>query len=188
MRAVPPPVVTTSSVVSECILPPRMLAAQSTFKLGHISALPSLGSCSFRMKAECPEGKSHYILALIATGAEANLLRRGLFPRHLMRVSPKPLALITANGARMGGGVCEITLGLCFHPSREGEWCTEATFHEADIQVDAILSYSWIKKVQLEVFPHLESLARLSTEGNNEILFMDNWPAAVPDEVEDDDP
>ena len=32
-------------------------------------------------------------------------------------------------------------------------------FHDADIQVDAILSYPWLEEKYLGVYPHMESLA-----------------------------
>ena len=41
------------------------------------------------------------------------------------------------------------------------EWSTQGIFHEANIQVDAILSYPWLKDRFLGVFPHLEALAIL---------------------------
>ncbi len=40
---------------------------------------------------------------------------------------------------------------------------TIATFHEADIQVEAILSYPWMEEARVGVFPHLEALARYSS-------------------------
>ena len=39
------------------------------------------------------------------------------------------------------------------------EWCTKASFYEADIQVDAILGYPWLAERELGVFPHLKALA-----------------------------
>jgi hypothetical protein len=66
----------------------------------------------------------------------------------------------------MGGGQLEVAMTLTFGAkSLEGdtlpEWSTQGTFHEADIQVDAILSYPWLKERFLGVFPHLEALAIL---------------------------
>ena len=99
------------------------------------------------------------------TGAETNLIGKDLMP-HLMKASPDPLALITADGTRMRGGSKEVTLQLCFHTNRPNQpsrmkWCTKGTFHDAEIQVDAILSYPLLEKAQLGVFPHLESPVRL---------------------------
>ena len=69
----------------------------------------------------------------------------------------------------MAGGDREVTLSLIFgakrHREKGGtrrEWRTTATFHEADIQVDAILSHPWLEEKKLGVFPHLRSLAHLS--------------------------
>ena len=41
------------------------------------------------------------------------------------------------------------------------DWSTVGVFFDADIQVDAILSYPWLRQQYLGVFPHLEALAKL---------------------------
>jgi hypothetical protein len=66
----------------------------------------------------------------------------------------------------MEGGQMDVAMTLTFGArSLEGEtlpeWSTQGTFHEANIQVDAILSYPWLKDRFLGVFPHLEALAIL---------------------------
>ena len=57
---------------------------------------------------------------------------------------------------------------MFFHPSANAkgvyEWCTRATFIEADIEVQAILSYPWLEKAKIGVFPHLDSLAWISNK------------------------
>ena len=53
----------------------------------------------------------------------------------------------------------EVKFDLLFGVSQSGvdlgEWRASATFHDADIQVDAILSYPWLKKKQIGIFPTL---------------------------------
>ena len=55
-----------------------------------------------------------------------------------------------------------MTLQLTFSGGVEGRrsWSVGATFHDADLRVDAILGLPWLRKCQLGVFPHLEALAR----------------------------
>jgi len=77
------------------------------------------------------------------TGAEFNLVRKGLLAPSEFKPSRTPLSLVTADGTKMEGGAMEVTLKLCFAlpPNEENkvEWCTQGTFHDADLQVDAIL-------------------------------------------------
>ena len=40
------------------------------------------------------------------------------------------------------------------------EWTVLSTFHDADLQVDAIIGLPWLRERQLGVFPHEEALAR----------------------------
>ena len=56
-------------------------------------------------------------------------------------------------------------------------WCTSATFHEADIEVDLILGYPWLEKTKLGVFPHLEALAHMGG-GVDTIQFLGSWREA----------
>jgi len=118
--------------------------------------------------AEHPSGRTVTMHVLVDTGAEANLIRKGLMP-DLMVPSTRPLALYTADGSRMDGGRREVNLALVFGArkwrERKGpawDWRATASFHEADIQVDAILSHPWLVSKRLGVFPHLKSLALLT--------------------------
>ena len=56
------------------------------------------------LKATTSLGREKYIQALIDTGAEANLIRAGLFKKDEMRPSASPLSLRTADGSVMSGG------------------------------------------------------------------------------------
>ena len=40
------------------------------------------------------------------------------------------------------------------------EWDIMATFHDADLQVDAILGLPWLKRWQLGIIPHQEAFVR----------------------------
>jgi hypothetical protein len=118
-----------------------------------------------RVQARGPDGQTHFINALIDTGAEVNLVRRGMLPSTYLLPAPKPLSLVTASGAKMEGGEREATLGLVLR--REGGlgqgegalWTAPASFYEADIHVEAIIGFPWLEENQLGVFPHLRALA-----------------------------
>lgn len=114
------------------------------------------------LKATTSLGRERYIKALVDTGAEANLIRAGLFDSGEMRPSSSPLSLRTADGSVMRGGSQEVTLHLTFQGGMEGakEWSVMAAFHDADLQVDAILGLPWLRQRQLGVIPHLEALVR----------------------------
>ena len=51
--------------------------------------------------------------ALIDTGAEICVLKRGLIPDKYLRPATKPLRLVGANERRLEGGDKEVTLNLC---------------------------------------------------------------------------
>ena len=75
----------------------------------------------------------------------------------------------------MSGGKREAGLTLCFStnkPDYRGQfkWCTSGKFYEAKIQVDLIISYPWLQKKKLGVFPHLEGLVEL--EENEPITIL----------------
>ena len=47
---------------------------------------------------------------------------------------------------------------------KEGKERFEALFHVADIEVDTIISYPWLRSQRIGVFPHLDTLAKLHPE------------------------
>ena len=78
----------------------------------------------------------------------------------------------------MEGGMREVSLKLTFMvdpPSPEmAEWSAIGIFHDADIQVDAILSYPWLEQAKLGVFPHLGALVSLPPLGDP--IHLKGWP------------
>ena len=103
------------------------------------------------------------------TGAQANLIRKVLVSDHLLEDAPERLCLRMANGQRLEGGERIASLTLGFRQILRGEvvpqlsW-HEATFFEADIRVDAILSYPWLVENGLGVFPHLKALSAVESK------------------------
>jgi len=97
----------------------------------------------------------HILSALVDMGAETDLIRKDLLPMGVFAPSKQPISLLTADGTRMEGGAREVSLKLCFMlpPNSEGktEWCTQAVFHDADLQVDGIFSHPWLRNAYLGV-------------------------------------
>ena len=115
--------------------------------------------------------------ALIDTGAEANLVRRGWLSDEELRPARHPLTLITADGTQMAGGDKSFKGGLPLSamlrkfpepaelPKTGGDvesFPVEA--YVADISYDMLLSYEWMAKHRLTIVPHLGCLLRSGTE------------------------
>eukprot|EP00667_Euglena_gracilis_P000113 EG_transcript_113 len=106
---------------------------------------------------------------LIDTGAEANLIRQGLIGDHLMYPAKDPLRFETANGQTLAGGSrcakVKMILQQNWNEEREIE-CVEyeVEFYEANIKVDAILSYPWLAEAKLGIFPHHKALVKDSPD------------------------
>ena len=100
--------------------------------------------------------KAKRLRALIDTGAEICLVRKGLIEPHQLRPVLCPLRLKTANGQALGGGQFEALLLFEMYAKDEATgkemlvrlptWC-----YEADIPEDLILSYSWCQSRGMEV-------------------------------------
>ena len=89
--------------------------------------------------------------ALIETGAEICVLKRGLIPDQYLRPATKPLRLVGANERRLEGGDKEVTLNLCVgaiqqEDNKKVELRVPKTFYVADIKDPLILSYEWCRQ------------------------------------------
>ena len=73
------------------------------------------------IEVELPDGNFQNLKILIDTGAEANLIRKGLLPSHLFAVAKEPLIFVAANGQRLGGGSRVIPLNLYFQQEMQGD-------------------------------------------------------------------
>ena len=117
-----------------------------------------------KISAELPDGSHRVLDVLVDTGAEANLTRVGLFPNHLTRAAEIPLKFVTANGQGLVGGQTCVDLVLEFTQVVDGRVLPDpcrrkASFYEADIRVDAILSFPWMLHNKIGVFPHRHAMA-----------------------------
>ena len=83
----------------------------------------------------------------------------------------------------MNGGRREVDLSLTFWSVSEGQggqpWVSDASFYEADILMDAILSYPWLRDKRLGVFPHLGALAQEGEPITR--IFSRKFPSAKED-------
>jgi hypothetical protein len=109
------------------------------------------------------EGEFHILRALIDTGAEANLIRKGALSSHFFQISDDPIQLITANGQPLEGGSRTVDLQIFLKPYENGQFLTpslqfSAVCYEADISVDIILSFPWMAEHKIGVFPHHRAL------------------------------
>ena len=94
------------------------------------------------------ESGARYYRALVDTGAEVCLVRRGVISPHEFRTPIRPIVLKTASDQVMGGGQREalVVFEMMAQNEETGRksliriptWC-----YEADIKEDIILSYSW---------------------------------------------
>jgi len=103
----------------------------------------------------CPiNGENKVVKALIDTGAQINVVKRGLFPENVMKPAKKPLMLTLADGQAFWGGDREVTARLTFgkivnHAVRP--WRARANFYEGEIKADMILSLPWLAENGLDV-------------------------------------
>lgn len=106
---------------------------------------------------------------LMDTGAEANLIKKGKLDAVHFRPAKKLLQFTMANGQPLAGGDKTVDLMLAFQQEMDGKILPDykrvsATFYEADITVDAILSFPWMQEKKIGIFPHLYALAEIVGE------------------------
>ena len=116
-----------------------------------------------RTKVELLNGTTQKLDILIDTGAEANLIKSGLIPEHLMYPAKEPLRFQTANGEILEGGsrCTRVKMKLQLEKNEKAqpeEISFDTEFYDANIQVDAILSFPWLAQNRLGIFPHHRAL------------------------------
>ena len=128
-----------------------------------------------RVQVTSSDGGKKNLLALVDTGAQVNLFRMGLFDADFLVRAKNPVRLVAVNGAALLGGENEITLdvGLLAHAisGKQKPWHVESSFLEANIKVDLILSYPWLKKNRLGVLPHENALC----VGSGTVQLLRSW-------------
>ena len=72
------------------------------------------------ISAFLPDGSEQEVKVLIDTGAQANLIRKGLISEGCLKEASQRLNLRTANGQKLEGG--ERNVEVCFGIPTSGEW------------------------------------------------------------------
>ena len=65
-------------------IPERLCQKAQTYSIGEIQENPGEQQLSILIKAKGKDGKPRLLKTLIDTGAEANLIKTGLLPDHVM--------------------------------------------------------------------------------------------------------
>ena len=117
------------------------------------------------MDVELPDGSLLPLKFLVDTGAQVNLVKRGLVSGQDWKIAQNPVRLITANNSVLRGGDKVVELGLNFNVVEDGfvqpqPISLKGDFYGAEIELDAILSYPWLRENSVGVFPHRDALAR----------------------------
>ena len=82
-----------------------MLRDSDFYSVGKVTRYGPELQLAMLLKVHTPEGGCRTLKALIDTGAEANLIRRGLLPSNLFGAAENPIQLVAANGQRLEGGL-----------------------------------------------------------------------------------
>ena len=116
------------------------------------------------------DGTIRFISALVDTGAEVTLVRKGLLPDHYFRRSAVPRRFVGANQIVLEGGSHELACTMLFDgvdPDTgvgvQVEYHT--VFYDAQIGVEAILSYEWLHKNNVDVQCRKHGLALNGPQG-----------------------
>ena len=97
-------------------------------------------------------------MALLDTGAEVCLVRKGLIPESAFRDATSPLRLIAANNQVVEGGDREVEVDIRFVGVESGTeekrmLLMPTILMEANIDEDFILSYLWMGERDVRVAP-----------------------------------
>ena len=94
--------------------------------------------------------------ALLDTGAEVSLIKKGLIPESAFRDATSPLRLIAANNLQVEGGEKEVELeirfqGVDLQTRKKRSLHIHTVLVEAEIEEDVILSYRWMGEWDVRV-------------------------------------
>ena len=140
-------------------IPNRMLKPTCGYQTNQIRKVGKKNQLLMLVPVILPDETVRKLKILVDTGAEANIVKFGLLPDNLFQKTNKPLYFCTANGQPLNGGKRIIKLRLCFQKIVKGQseqefFWSNGDFFEGDIKVDAILSYEWLLKNEVGIFPH----------------------------------
>ena len=153
-------------------IPTRLLESPNRFQVGAVmSFAPHTLQLLLRLPCVLPSGFRTVLDVLIDTGAQANLVRRGLFSNLEFCHSTNPISMITAGGVPLEGGREEVKVIMIFTASTPGgsgrtrTWKESAQFFDAAIAVEMIVGYPWLRSRHIGILPHLDALAMFDRDG-----------------------
>ena len=126
------------------------------------------------------QGTIYIVRALIDTGAEVNVIRKGIIPEQDLVLLERPWRLTAANQQTILGGDKEARVVLCLagvevDTKKQCGLKIPTTFLVADLgKVDAILSYQWLSDAQLIINPSRHGIFLTDHKGRGMI-----WVAGV---------
>jgi hypothetical protein len=158
-RVTPPPENVVQTRIDE-----RFFHEIPSYRLNKVHMVGEFLQLLMDIEVKCVDGARKTISILVDTGAEANLVRKGLLVDSLMQIAREPLTFVTANGQPLEGGKNRTRFTLFFEQVVDGQTLPQnrsfqAEFYEAQIGVDAILSFPWMAQHKIGVFPHHQALA-----------------------------
>jgi hypothetical protein len=157
-------------------IPERCCHLDNMLRINKVLSIENELQLLLRLQAFFPNGEGKQLRVLVDTGAQVNLVKNVVVPRHLARAPPRPIRLVAANGqCVLGGDRCfKLELNLQKRGTGQGGFQTlylDGVFYLADIEVDAILSFPWLAENGLGVFPHHKALVL----DNPNLIFLYGW-------------
>ena len=127
-------------------------------KGGDFSGIHRHKRLSLRAILRGSDGKDVPVEALVDTGSEVNLVRRGLIANECFQQSRPDLRLVGINQVSLGGGHrevrCKIWLdGIDIESKASTMISLPLVAFDAEIDVDLVLSYEWLVARDIEVKP-----------------------------------
>jgi hypothetical protein len=124
-------------------------------------------------------GVTRKVRALVDTGAEVNLLRRGIASPEYLTPVKRPLKLATASREPLPGGDREVRcmatmMGREIDSGEERTIEVPVDFYEAAIGVDAIIGYEWLAAYEFWVNAGRNSITRQFPDTGNNVSISGN--------------
>ena len=102
------------------------------------------------------DGEVFEVEALIDTGAQVNLIRRGIIPEKYFGKSMRPRRFVTASKKGMDGGLTDVSCSI-FLSGNDMDTCEPLTlecpivFYDTNLGCEALISYEWLRDNSMDV-------------------------------------
>ena len=123
------------------------------------------------------DGVEHKLQALVDTGAEVSLVRRGVFDKYL-REPREPIKIEAANQLGLGGRHREFTARILLSgvdPDTARRVQVDLPFfaYDASVDVDAIISFGWLAANHIDVKPRRHGIL---IHQNDNLVWVEGLP------------